>query len=102
MIHFKNIMTVILFALTVNTPNFALANQNDKILKIGGTGAALGGMKLLAKAFKNTIQILKSKSCPAWEAGGGLKALAAGAIDIAVTARSLKKKEEKPEKWTLC
>lgn len=91
---FKFITAVILFALTISPIDFPLASPATKILKIGGTGAALGGMKLLAKTFEKHHLGLKVKVLPSLGSGGGLKALAAGAIDIAVTTRLLKAKEK--------
>jgi len=62
-------------------------------LRIGGTGAALGSMSVLAEAFEdrnpgNTIQVL-----PSLGSSGGVKALVAQAIDLSVSARPLKDKE---------
>lgn len=62
-------------------------------LKLGGTGAGLGVMKLLAEAYKKhapdtTIEIL-----PSIGSSGGIKAVAAGAIDIGISSRPLKDDE---------
>ena len=62
-------------------------------LRIGGTGAALGGMSVLAEAYEarnpgSTIVVL-----PSLGSSGGIKALVAQAIDLSVSARPLKDKE---------
>ncbi|MEO1017613.1 MAG: substrate-binding domain-containing protein, partial [Pseudomonadota bacterium] len=62
-------------------------------LKVGGTGAALGGMKLLATAYAQDHPDVQIEVLPSLGSGGGIKALLAGAIDIAVSARPLKDKE---------
>lgn len=63
-------------------------------LRIGGTGVALGGMKILGEAFEKqnpgtTVEVL-----PSLGSSGGVKALIAGAIDLAVTSRALKDAEK--------
>lgn len=62
-------------------------------LNIGGTGAALGSMRLLGDAFEKanpgvTVNVPKSIG-----SGGGIKAAIAGALDIGISARPLKSKE---------
>lgn len=63
-------------------------------LRIGGTGAALGGMKLLAAAYEGAHPGTTVTVLPSLGSGGGIKALAAGKIDISVSARMLKDKEK--------
>ncbi len=58
-------------------------------IKIGGTGAALGTMKILAQAFKMQMPTVTVKVIPSLGSGGGIKALRQGALDIAVSARRL-------------
>lgn len=58
-------------------------------LRIGGTGMALAAMRHIADAFtaaqpETTVNVL-----PSLGSGGGLAAVAAGAVDIAVSARAL-------------
>ncbi|RVU38448.1 hypothetical protein EOI86_03960 [Hwanghaeella grinnelliae] len=62
-------------------------------IKIGGTGGDLGTWKKIAQAYKAThpetdITVLNSLG-----SGGGIKALAAGAIDLAISSRPLKAEE---------
>lgn len=69
------------------------APARAQTLSIGGTGAALGSLRLLADAFEAansgvTVRIPKSIG-----SGGGIKAVIAGALDIGLSARPLKPKE---------
>lgn len=62
-------------------------------LNIGGTGAALGSIRLLGDAFEKanpgvTVNVPKSIG-----SGGGIKAAIAGAFDIGLSSRPLKPKE---------
>ena len=61
---------------------------------IGGTGTALGGMQLLAKAFVKSHPDYDVRVLPSLGSGGGIRAVSAGKIDIALSARPLKKKEQ--------
>jgi phosphate transport system substrate-binding protein len=62
-------------------------------LKIGGTGAALGTMRLLGDAIMRSRQTATIEVLPSLGSGGGIKALAANAIDLAVSSRDLKDEE---------
>lgn len=64
-------------------------------LRIGGTGSALGGMHLLARAFMEERPDIHVVVLPSLGSGGGLKALAAGKIDLSLSARPLKEAERK-------
>lgn len=88
-------VTIFVILLALGFSSLSLAKQDDNTLTIGGTGAALGGMKLLAKAFHKHNPDIAIKVLPSLGSGGGLKALAAGAIDVAVSARKLKEKEKR-------
>jgi phosphate transport system substrate-binding protein len=59
-------------------------------LKLGGTGAALGGMERLATAFTARRPDVPVEVVPGLGSTGGIKALLAGAIDIALTSRELR------------
>lgn len=58
-------------------------------LKIGGTGGAYGGMKVLAQAFQNQEPQVHAVFIPTLGSAGGIKAVLAGAIDIALSTRPL-------------
>jgi phosphate transport system substrate-binding protein len=73
--------------LFTTTPAFA------DTLRIGGTGGALGGMNLLAKAFSERHPQTKVEVVAGLGSSGGIKAVLAGAIDIGVASRALRDKE---------
>lgn len=62
-------------------------------IKVGGTGAALGTMQVLAQAYAATQPNAKITVLPSMGSGGGIKALLAGAIQIAVSSRALTEAE---------
>lgn len=63
-------------------------------LRIGGTGVALGGMRILGEAFAKQSPGTTVEVLPSIGSSGGVKALIAGAIDLAVTSRALKDAEK--------
>ena len=58
-------------------------------IRIGGTGGALGTMRLLGQAFKKQQPSVAVVVVPGLGSGGGRRALMGGALDIAVTALPL-------------
>lgn len=62
-------------------------------LKIGGTGAGLATMQMLGEAFSRSAPGVTVAVLPNLGTRGGLKALGAGVIDIAVTSRPLEPEE---------
>ena len=58
-------------------------------IKLGGTGGALGTMRLLAGAFEASHPDTRILVLPSLGSSGGIKALLAGAIQVAVSARPL-------------
>lgn len=66
-------------------------------LRIGGTGSALGTMQLLASALpKSDSRSVAVTLVPNLGSTGAMRALLAGAIDIAVISRPLKAEETAP------
>jgi phosphate transport system substrate-binding protein len=63
--------------------------------KIGGTGAALGTMQLLAEEFSATNPDIRVTIVPSLGSGGSIKAVLAGAIGLAVTSRPMDESERK-------
>ena len=57
--------------------------------RIGGTGAALGTMQLLADEFTATNPDVRVTTVPSLGSGGGIKAVVTGAIGLAVTSRPI-------------
>ena len=63
--------------------------------KIGGTGAALRTMKLLINEFTEKSPDIRVTTVPNLGSGGGIKAVLAGAIGLAVTSRPMNESERK-------
>src|SRR5262245_4605569 len=61
--------------------------------RIGGTGAALGTMRVLSEEFRKTRPGLEVEVLPSLGSPGGIRAVLAGAIEIGVSARPLKPDE---------
>jgi len=70
------------------------AGAAEALLRIGGTGAAVAVMTRLGAAFAAYQPDLAVEVLPSLGSSGGIRALAGGAIDIAVSARALKPEEE--------
>jgi phosphate transport system substrate-binding protein len=64
-------------------------------IKIGGSGAALGTMQLLAQAYAKVQPDAQITVLPSMGSSGGIKAVLAGAIQIGVSARALREAEAK-------
>jgi phosphate transport system substrate-binding protein len=82
------IMTVLAF--------LAPAVFAEEIVRVSGTGAAVGGMKLLGEAFGKKHPGVTVVVYPSLGSAGGIKAVAAGKLDIAVSARRVKEEEKVP------
>lgn len=76
-------------ALLLGFPGAGAAAQ----MKIGGSGAALGTMQLLIDAYTGRYPDFAGTTIPSLGSAGSIKALAAGAIDIAVTSRPMNEAE---------
>jgi phosphate transport system substrate-binding protein len=61
--------------------------------RIGGTGAALGTMRVLGEEFRKTRPRLEVEVLPSLGSPGGIRAALAGAIEIGVASRPLKPDE---------
>ena len=62
-------------------------------IKIGGTGTALGTMRLLADAFAKQAPDVKVTVMPGLGSGGGIRAVVKGAIDLGLSSRALTEDE---------
>ncbi|WP_206454141.1 substrate-binding domain-containing protein [Aurantimonas marina] len=70
-----------------------IALAQAETVRIGGTGGALGGMRLLGASFMKEHPATQIEVLPSLGSSGGIKALLAGAVDIAVSSRALKDEE---------
>jgi len=67
----------------------------EEVLKIGGTGTALGSMQLLAKAFEKSHPGMKVRVIlPSLGTSGGIKAISKDIIGIALSTRLVKDDEQ--------
>ena len=64
-------------------------------IRIGGTGSALGTMRLLGAAFAKSHPDIKITVLFSMGSGGGIKAVLAGAVQLAVSSRPLTESEVK-------
>ncbi len=62
-------------------------------IKIGGTGGALATMQLLGDAYSKNHPETKIIVLPSLGSSGGIKAVLAGAIQVAVSSRPIKDSE---------
>jgi phosphate transport system substrate-binding protein len=67
----------------------SIAPAAESVLKVGGTGTAIGTMKILADAFQKANPGLNVNVLPSVGSTGGVKAVNAGAIDLGVSGRPL-------------
>jgi phosphate transport system substrate-binding protein len=93
---FSRLLFTGLFLLVCRPSQAAEANPPAAMIRIGGTGSALGTMSLLADAFRKTQPQSTIVVVPSLGSGGGVMALQAGAIDIALTSRPLNASERNP------
>jgi phosphate transport system substrate-binding protein len=77
--------------LLLGFPGSAAAEE----FKIGGSGAALGTMQLLAAEFTAANPDIRITTVLSLGSGGGIKAVVAGAIGLAVTSRPMNESERK-------
>jgi phosphate transport system substrate-binding protein len=71
------------------------AVQAGEVVRIGGAGSGLSVMKILAEAFEKTHPGTKIRVLPSLGSSGGIKALLHGALDVAISGRTLKSEESK-------
>lgn len=70
------------------------AAEGAHTLTIGGTGCALGGIKEATVAFQKKHPDIRIKIVPSLGSGGGIKAVLAGSLDLALSARPLTDREK--------
>ncbi len=67
--------------------------QAETVLKVGGTGSALGTMQQLAATFEKLNPGITVKVLPSLGSTAGIKAVLGGAIDLGLSSRPLKAHE---------
>lgn len=72
---------------------FAMLSAHADSIKIGGTGTALGSIKLLAQEFKRSRPEAQLIVTPSLGSTGAIRAVIAGAIDIGISARPVNDEE---------
>jgi phosphate transport system substrate-binding protein len=72
---------------------FAMVCAHADSIKIGGTGTALGSIKLLAQEFKRSRPEAQLIVTPSLGSTGAIRAVIAGAIDIGISARPVSVEE---------
>jgi phosphate transport system substrate-binding protein len=68
----------------------------DETVRISGTGGAIGGMKHLAEAFGKKYPGVNASVFPSVGSAGGIKAVKAGKLDLAVSSRRIREEEKAP------
>ena len=68
----------------------------EETLRVSRTGGAIGGMKLLGEAFGKKHPGVKVNVFHSMGSTGGIKAVAAGKLDLAVSSRRIKDEEKVP------
>jgi phosphate transport system substrate-binding protein len=86
-------VSVALMAAVVCQPSLAFAGE---VLKIGGTGGAVGTVKRLAAAYGRSHPDVKFEVLPSLGSGGAVKAISRGALDIGLISRPLRESERFP------
>jgi phosphate transport system substrate-binding protein len=72
------------------------AARAGEVLRVTGTGTALGTMRRLAPAFEKANPGHELRVLPSLGSTGALRAVADGAIDVALSGRALKPEERAP------
>lgn len=73
--------------------SFFTAAQAVELVKVGGTGAGLGAMKLLGSAFEKSHPDVKVQIVPDLGGAGGVLALLQGNLDVAISGSALNRDE---------
>jgi len=89
----KNIIRLAPFLLIVFTLASGLQAARADEIRIGGTGGGLGTMRILAESFAKANPDTKVSILPSLGSSGGIKAVMAGVIQVAVSSRDLKDAE---------
>lgn len=91
-----NSRTITLFLAGFLFAHLANAGEHtpaDNKIRIGGTGSAIATMRIFTKTFIKSHPGVAVEIVPSLGSGGGIKALQAGIIDLAISGRPLKPAE---------
>ena len=93
MLHFRAIALFLAGLIFASAASAGLTEPADNKLRIGGTGCAIATMQTLGKAFTKIHPEVTVVITPSLGSSGGIKAMLAGAIDLAISSRDLKPAE---------
>ncbi|MDP2026104.1 substrate-binding domain-containing protein [Sulfuriferula sp.] len=91
MLHFRAIVLFLAGLISASANSAELAASTT--IRIGGSGGALATMQILGQAFNKIHPNVSVVIVPSLGSGGGIKAMLAGAIDLAISGRALKDTE---------
>ena len=86
--YIKDVLTVFQVSVLLGLSFVPLAAVADT-LRVGGTGSALGTMRILADAYRASRPDTQIVVVPALGSSGSIKAVAAGVLDIGLSGRPL-------------
>lgn len=90
--YLSHLLAGIMVAVLVTGIGIPTAARAETV-KIGGTGSGLGVVKILAETFEKSHPGVSIKVIPSLGSTGGIKALLAGSLDLALSARPLNEAE---------
>ncbi len=88
----KTVLALLLFLMTQAA---SMEAAERAVIRIGGTGGALGGIREVAHAFQKKHPRIEVAIPTSLGSSGGIKALLSDAVDIAVTSRPPTEEERK-------
>lgn len=91
MLHFRAIVLFLAGLISASASSTELVAPTR--IRIGGSGGALATMQILGQAFNKAHPNVNVVIVPSLGSGGGIKAMLAGAIDLAISGRALKDAE---------
>lgn len=87
-------LVVVIWTLLAACGIFPATALAEAVVKIGGTGSAMGAMKQLAVEYEKSYPGTNIQVLPSLGSSGGIKAVLGNGIDLAVASRPLTKSEQ--------
>lgn len=87
-------LVVVIWTLLAACGTFPATALAEVVVKIGGTGSAMGAMKQLAVEYEKSYPGTKIQVLPSLGSSGGIKAVLGNGIDLAVASRPLTESEQ--------